>query len=198
MLTEDLQRRPLRWLYRLVLAAYLLLLAAGLVSFLSRSAPRRTAPIDGTSPHAGQEINLASMWVGGSVSVSSYDAFNRHHPSFAIDGRDQPTRLEKWLASADDASPWLAVRLPSPADVTSVTLDLVAAQEGRVQPTRWVRLTCDGSQPAQRVIPDNGEPRITVALSCPAATQVRVELRRQHRDEPVGLYEIAVLGEPVK
>lgn len=190
-----------------LLTCYGVALLAGVVHFAAHR-PAIVTPALGTAPRAGELTNLASAYNGATLTVSSFDGFNRHHPLYAIDGRPgtgsaNPGKVEKWVRAASDLQPWLELQLPRPSRLRQVTLSFTAAFEKEVPAAAAYTITClpkDASHgvnsPPNLDIRGNREAVRSHLLDCPGTDRLRLGFPEPAaRPEVTGLYEVEVLGE---
>jgi hypothetical protein len=201
-----LSRRLRPWIGRfgrLVVLAYLVVLAVGFSAFL-RAKPVPASPrLDVPPPAPGVRANLANYLNGGSVAVSGFELFRSHNPIYLIDGNPKPDRGEKWATLQSDLHPFADVRLAGRADVDEIDLELGGAWEDNAYSMRDFRIRCLRDEPGGEVVVlekdvrGNTEPKPKFTVRCPATDHVRfdfhVEELRSARDV-VRMYEIQVWG----
>ncbi|MBN1945712.1 MAG: hypothetical protein JW797_08540 [Bradymonadales bacterium] len=201
-IVEFIARHPWGWTW-----LYLALVVGGLLQFLGRrpTIQTETYAVAPPLPEDG-EINLASLYRGGSVWVSSFDTHHLHHPLYAIDERANPTLLEKWATVQADREPWIEVRLARRADVHRVVLALAGAREDGVLTMIDYDIQCLREEQGEvwlvrdLAIHGNRESSPSHPLECSATDRVRIGFWVAPEGQPrdvVRLYEIQVLGEVV-
>lgn len=186
--------RALRWLG----GAFLLAWLVGAVLFVQADGsvtwrmPRARAPRAG--PH-----NLALYELGPTIRASSYhrDVYSHHHPAFLVDGRAEPTVVEKWASAPQDAAPWIEIWWREPRTLERVRITHAGSVEGDELTVRRYRLIClsrHRDAPA-RTIRDNERAVAVHALACREARGVRIEWQPNQADDAVRVYEVQAWGE---
>ncbi len=184
-----------RWLW----AAYGLLMALGLAVYAA--APRVTeTPARVGTRAAPEAANLAHVAQGARVVASSFMMNAHHHPLYLIDGEARPSPMEKWVAAADDAAPWIEVRLARRARLEALVLELAGAH-GEPVTTNMANyeVACvdEGRVVASFDVVGNLDDRPRTALGGCEADAVRVRFSVGPERTPqalVRVFEARVLG----
>ena len=182
---------------RAAIASLFLLWCAGLVLFL-RSPGIATVTLPTFAPHPTDEHNLAAAIYGPTVRVSSYyrDFSSQHHPAFLVDGRERPTRVEKWASDDGDAAPWVEIKWQGSHHVARVVIRHGGSVEADDTTSRNYRITClqsPGQSPTLKV-EDNADKTAKHDLDCPAALGVRVDFLPNTTKALTRIYEIEAWG----
>lgn len=180
--------RPLE---KVAIAFYVAVTLLGFGRWALRRPGPTTTPEITVSASSDGRLPLSHYTHGATVRASSWDAFRRHHPLFAIDGEPSPTPLERWVPAPSDRAPWLEVRLATRVHVSEVRL---VFSSGRVR-SYAVRALSGGAEVAAVRIDDNERHDVRHTIDREAET-IRVELARTPGSELVSLDEIEVWGRP--
>jgi hypothetical protein len=150
-------------------------------------------------PHPARLHNLASYRFGPTLRASSYhrDEVSHHHPAFLIDGRAEPTLVEKWCSGSGDEAPWIEVAWNGPRRLSEVKIWHAGFRESAGDTIRRYRLSCiSARQPARALqITSNTVPIATHALACSEASGVRIDWTPNVRGQRVRVYEIEAWGQ---
>ena len=160
--------------------------------------PRAAGASEQSAQDTTAEQNLASFRLGPTVRVSSYyrDVYSQHHPAFALDGRAQPSLLEKWSSGVRDPRPWFEVHWQRPHTLRRIVIRHAGSVEAPALTIRRYRLRCI-SQSAGRVeltVRDNRAAVAEHALPCAQATGIRIDWQPNPGDGLVRVYEIEAWG----
>lgn len=154
-------------------------------------------PARGSPPK--QAHNLASYRFGPTLRASSFhrDYESHHHPAFLVDGRADPTSVEKWCSGNLDSKPWVELSWPEPRQLTKVTIWLAGSRESPVRTPRRYRLSClSARRPAPTLAVTSNESTIaTHVFACAEARGLRVDWSLDEPDEHACVYEIEAWGQ---
>lgn len=182
------------------IAGFLLLIVwlAGLAKFiLSGKAIAFVMPFQ--SEHPLGIHNLGLYRYGPEIRASSYyaDIDNQHHPAFLVDGLSQPSVLEKWSSSPQDAHPWVEIRWNKPALLKHVKIHHPGATENLRFTSRLHSLSCifTGETMETRAIKNQ---QLSVAehqIGCDHAIGVKLLIDPPPNEKIVRVYELEAWGE---
>jgi hypothetical protein len=153
--------------------------------------PRKAAP-----PAA--EHNLASYRWGPSLRASSYfrEPSAHHHPLFLVDGRSDPSLVEKWASALGDRAPWVEISWREPRAISRVVVQHAGAHEPKPNLTRYSLYCLSDSAPATRLaVRGNRDAIASHALRCPRARGLRIEWPLAETDDVARVYEVEVWGQ---
>lgn len=184
--------RPLR----IVAACIFVLWLAGLVWFVQPPReffcvfPERVA-------HPAVMHNLAAFQLGPTLRASSFlsDKDAHHHPAFLIDGRAQPSKLEKWASAPKDKRPWVEIRWRGAKVLGSVVITHAGEFELPELTARSYTVTClRGDGTSQRWdIAQNSAHIAEHATACRDAVGIRIDFHQY--GDMVRVYEIEAWGQ---
>jgi hypothetical protein len=159
---------------------------------LTWSLPRR-----GIRPQEAH--NLASYRFGPTLRASSFhrDYQAHHHPAFLVDGRAQPTSVEKWCSGIRDRTPWVEISWPEPRQLSEVTIRLAGSGDAPVRALRRYRLSCSSARGRTPTLAATSyENAITThVFACPEARGLRIDWTLDQPDERACVYEIEAWGQ---
>lgn len=145
-------------------------------------------------PLPAQAENLASFRFGPTLRASSFhrDEVGHHHPVFLIDGKANPTEVEKWCSSRLDPDPWIEISWPQARSISTVKIWHAGFLEPPALTTRRYRLSCLSAQAEAPVvsITSNDSAIATHALPCKEARGIRIDWTPNLPGEPIRVYEI--------
>ena len=183
----------------LVLAGVLgLAWGTGFVLFLCSKAVA-VAAFPALEAHRTGEHNLVAYRLGSTVRASSYhrDPYSTHHPGYLVDGRADPTLVEKWASENDDTHPWVELLWSGERQVRRVVIRHAGSVEASDLTVHEYSLTClqaEGAPPPLAVT-DNQAPLATHMLACSGARGVRVSFVPNRPRDMVRIFEIEVWGQ---
>ncbi len=171
----------------------------GFVLFLLAGAARPvTVSLPSLAPHPTGEHNLVAYEYGPVLRASSYHraASTQHHPAFLVDGRAQPTSLEKWATDPADAAPWVELLWSGERQVQRVRIQHAGMVEAAELTSRQYRIACLAEHPpAPLVVTDNRAAIAEHAVACAGARGVRIDIGPGTGDSLVRVFEIEVWGQ---
>ncbi len=174
-----------------------LLWATGLGLFL-RSPKGASVTLPAFAPHPSEEHNLAAAIYGPTLRVSSYyrDFSSQHHPAFLVDGRQNPTLVEKWASDEGDAAPWVEIAWQGTHHVSRIVIVHGGSVESDAMTTRDYRATCLQGSAASRAseVRGNVSKIAEHELECADATGVRVDFLPNEKNALTRVYEIEAWG----
>ncbi|HEY5959556.1 MAG TPA: hypothetical protein VIV60_23530 [Polyangiaceae bacterium] len=131
------------------------------------------------------------------ASSYSNDAFNQHHPAFLVDGRKNPTNVEKWASRPKDRSPWIELRWRGVHSLSSVVLVHAGSFEAKDLTLHQYTIVCLGEkgETARLGVESNVDNTATHELDCPSAVGIRIELTPNLLGDIVRLYEVEAWGQ---
>jgi hypothetical protein len=186
----------LRWLALGLLAAWFV----GAVLFvrsdgsITLQLPRREQP-------PAHEHNVALYSFGPTLRASSYyrEPSSHHHPAFLVDGRTQPSDVEKWASHWSDKRPWTELRWREPRTLSRVVIAHAGTVEIADYTAKKYRISCltdgDGPRPEPVMVAGNEQPIATHPLACKDARGIRIDWTRARKKHAiVRVYEIEVWG----
>jgi hypothetical protein len=142
--------------------------------------------------------NLAAAIYGPTIRVSSYyhDFPSQHHPAFLVDGREQPTRVEKWASEDGDASPWVEIKWQGSHHLFRVVIRHGGSVESDDTTSRSYSITClhTSEQSSPLKVDDNAAKLAEHDLDCPAALGVRIDFVPNTKNALTRIYEIEAWG----
>lgn len=184
-----------RRLITAILVGCSLLFLVGLARFTTSNAGFEVAlPRSATSVATASETNLVALARGPVLRASSFerDVHGLAHPAYLVDGRAQPTAVEKWVPRFDDEAPWLEFVFREPRHVRRVVLRHSRHSHAKLRAHRTYRIQCLGHG-AVVAIARNKDAVASHELDCPGATGVRIDFEKSRGKPPV-VYEVEVFG----
>jgi len=148
--------------------------------------------------HPAGEHNLVAYRLGTTVRVSSFfrDPFSQHNPGYLVDGRTNPTLVEKWASDPGDRHPWVELLWSGKRQVRSVVIRHAGTVESADFTSQEYSLWCLQARPVPPpvVVTDNHAPVAVHALACSGARGVRVRFVPNRPGQIVRIFEIEVWG----
>lgn len=186
-----------RTLLRLASLALAVGWLCGAIGFVrSQGAVQLTLSRKAAPPTA--EHNLASYRWGPSLRASSYfrEPSSHHHPLFLIDGRSDPSPIEKWASALGDRAPWVEIAWREPRAISHVVVQHAGAHEPKPNLARYTLRCLSDSGPVTRLaVRGNRDAVATHPLRCGRAKGLRIEWQLDEADDLARVYEIEVWGQ---
>jgi hypothetical protein len=135
-------------------------------------------------PEPDGRHDLALFQYGPVLRASSVGWAGRHHPGYAVDGRQSGSSGEAWVPDDRDRLPWIEVAFQRPREID----ELVVIQAG--SPRRFDVECYAASRQTLRLSLDANEPRVSTTLSCRGTDRVRLTF---HAPEAGGVLAVAEL-----
>lgn len=143
------------------------------------------------------EHNLASYRWGPRLRASSYfrDPGSHHHPLFLVDGRDDPSVIEKWASARGDRAPWVEIAWREPRALARVVIKHVGAHEPKANLARYsLRCLNAAGSATTLAVKHNLAALATHHLSCARALAVRIDFQLSKSEDLARVYEIEAWG----
>jgi hypothetical protein len=190
--------RPARWCL-LGLVVLVLVWGVGLGLFVSADGRRAlTVTLPSLEPHPAGEHNLVAYRYGTVLRASSYyrASGSQHHPAFLVDGRIQPTMLEKWASDSGDTAPWVELLWSGERRVRRVRIQHAGAVEAAELTSPRYRITCLATRPAAFLLVTDNQAQVAEhGLDCADARGLHIDFSPGTGDRMVRVFEIEVWGE---
>jgi hypothetical protein len=153
--------------------------------------------LPGLKPHPAGVHNLVDHSYGVQLRASSYfrDRIAQHHPAFLVDGRAQPSLVEKWASDPTDAKPWVELLWTGERGVERVRIQHAGAVESAEYTVRRYVLTCLSPRaPLPVVVRDNEAAEREHDLRCQGARGLRIDFTPNSPGALVRIFEVEVWG----
>jgi hypothetical protein len=199
-------RGLVRWLWAwrrqvCLLAVGLLCLAwgMGLLLFLRAGAHSpATVSLPSRKPHPPGEHNLVAHPYGVVLRASSYfrDRVAQHHPAFLVDGRAQPSLVEKWASDPTDTRPWIEMLWTGERNIHRVHIQHAGAVESAEYTAKQYVVTCLSPRAAPPLVVSNNKQSVAEhELRCAGAHGLRIDFAPNSRGALVRIFEVEVWGQ---
>ncbi len=190
-------RRGVRALSACVIGVVLMAWCVGLAIFLSgRRKFVTTLPVQ--KSHPAQYHNLAAALSGPTVRASSYidEVYPQHHPTFVVDGRNDPTRLEKWASAPSDRSPWIEISWNGTHEVESVNIRHAGSLEDPRLTAREYKILClpRGTGRRELAVTGNEASLAVHPFECAGSNGIRIQFVPNAKGDSTRVYEVEVWG----
>lgn len=186
-----------RTLLRLALIVLALAWLCGAIGFVrSDGSLELTLAPKGTPPTG--EHNLASYRWGPRLRASSYhrDPGSHHHPLFLVDGRRDPSLIEKWASSRADRAPWIEIAWREPRALAKVVIAHAGAHEPKPNLARYsLRCLSASGSGAPLMVDHNIAAIASHPLPCARALGVRIDFALRDDEDRARVYEIEAWGQ---